>query len=68
MFVPATQWSTTRKFSSDELQALLDDISTQSMLELVGTLGVDEATVARRLQNIGKMQKTSRCVIIRKKH
>lgn len=51
-----------RQLTSDDLQALLDENPRQSTRELAETLHVDQSTVARRLHEMGKIQKAGRWV------
>ena len=46
-----------KKFKDSELQALLDEDSTQSLKQLPKALGVDQGTISRCLRAIGKTQK-----------
>ena len=46
-----------KKFEDAELQALLDDDSTQTLKQLAKALRIDQGTISRRLHAIGKIQK-----------
>ena len=46
-----------KKFEDAELQALLDEDSTQTLKSLAKALGVDHGIISRRLHAIGKIQK-----------
>ena len=46
-----------KKFEDAELQALLDEDSTQTLKQLAKALGLDQRTISRRLHAIGKAQK-----------
>ena len=46
-----------KKFEDAELQALLDDDSTQTLKQLAKALSIDQGTISRRLHAIGKIQK-----------
>jgi histone-lysine N-methyltransferase SETMAR len=46
-----------KKFQDEELEALLDEDSCQTLEELAGALNVDESTVSKRLKAMGMIQK-----------
>ena len=46
-----------KKFEDAELEALLDEDSCQTQQELAQSLGVDQATISRRLKALGMIQK-----------
>lgn len=46
-----------KKFEDEELEALLDQDSCQTQEELAESLGVDQATISRRLKALGFIQK-----------
>ena len=46
-----------KKFENAELQALLDEDLTQTLKQLAKALGVNQRTISRRLDAIGKIQK-----------
>ena len=52
-----------KKFEDSELQALLDEDSTQTLKRLAKALGVDQVTITRRLHAIGKSQKEGKWVL-----
>ena len=43
-----------KKFEDEELEALLDEDSCQTLAELAESLGVDHTTVSKRLKVLGK--------------
>lgn len=51
-----------KKFEDVELQALLDEDSSQTQKQLAEALQVDQATVSRRLHALGKIQKEGKWV------
>ena len=51
-----------KKFEDAELQALLDEESTQTLKQLAKALEVDRGTISRRLHAIGKIQKEGKWV------
>ena len=51
-----------KKFEGAELQALLDEDSTQTLKQLAKALGVDQGTISRRLYAISKIQKEGKWV------
>ena len=51
-----------KKFEDAEFQALLDRGSTQTLKQLAKALGVDQVTISRRLNAIGKFQKEGKWV------
>lgn len=51
-----------KKFEDSELQALLDENSTQTLEELSAALQVDKSTVSRRLHAMGKILKEGKWV------
>ena len=51
-----------KKFENAELQALLDEDSTQTLKQLAKALWVDQGTISRRLHAIGKIQKEEKWV------
>ena len=60
-----------RQLTADDLQALLDEDPRQSTRELAETLHVDQSTVARRLHEMGRIQKVGRMgssQIVREEH
>ena len=48
--------------SSDDLEALLKEDSTQSSVELARRLHVNQSTIIRRLHQLGKIQKEEKWV------
>lgn len=46
-----------KKFDDEELKALLDEDSCQTLSELAESLGVDHTTVSKRLKALGMIQK-----------
>jgi transposase len=46
-----------KKFEDADLEALLDEDSCQTQEELAESLGVDRSTIAKRLHNLGMIQK-----------
>ena len=52
----------TKKFEGAELQALLDEDSSQTLKKLPEALGIDQGTISRRLHAIGKIQKEGKWV------
>ena len=46
-----------KKFEDAELQALLDEDSTQTLKQLAKALGVDQGSISKRLRAIGNIQK-----------
>lgn len=51
-----------RKLQCDKLEVLLSDNAAQTQEELAKQLGVDQATVSRRLHEMGKIQKIGKWV------
>ena len=51
-----------KKFEDAELQALLDEDSTETLKQLAKALGVDEGTISRRLHATAKIQKEEKLV------
>lgn len=51
-----------KKFQDDQLEALLNENTAQTLKELAEQLNVDESTVSRRLHAMGKIQKEGRWV------
>jgi len=57
-----TRGKPAKKFEDAELQALLDEDDSQTQSELAEQLGVDQASISRRLRDMGKIHKLSRWV------
>ena len=51
-----------KKFEGAELQALLDEDSTQTLKQLAKALGVDQGTISRRSHATGKIKKEGKWV------
>ena len=51
-----------KKFKDDELEALLDEDSTQTQKQLAARLGVTQTAISKRLHEMGKIQKVGRWV------
>jgi histone-lysine N-methyltransferase SETMAR len=51
-----------KKFEDSELQSLLDEDDAQSQEQLAEELNVDQATISRRLQALGKIRKEGKWV------
>ena len=51
-----------KKFEDVELQVLLDEDNSQTQKQLSEQLGVSQQSVSDWLRDMGKIQKTGRCI------